>query len=208
MKESEATRSLLFSIGLEDSVDVVDEPQRSEAEGRLGKWTEPLYICSKATGCQYLDTCRHAKPHRELHACGQQWMRYLGLRMRREEDPVIPGIWWIRAEYYGSFFIDDNSYRQPTGRWCANCVAIPDSRRFVPLAKPRLSENNKNVICPSAIDSCIGRCHHATPHTKSRFCKDLFPNGEARLHCRPMKSAKHGSSRGLLFDTPTLACQK
>lgn len=218
MNEGANVRSVLFSLDMEEMevkvvASMLDQIEVKETEVRLGTWTQPLYICSKVTVCSFGTECQHGRPHKEKISCRSQWTQILGIRPNAvftEWDHVtrtivdVTNVW--RQTHYENNSSGMFEYRSRTGRWCSNCVAIPGSRKFIPMAKANLKENQGKVICPSAIPSCVGRCSHATPHAKSKFCKDLFPNEEAKLQCRAVNSQKHGS-RGLLFDAPKLACQ-
>lgn len=228
MSEAEPVRSVLFSLDIAEAKLTVVANEVEHTEVRLGKWTAPLYICTKAVGCEHEAECPHAKPHKERSACRYAWINGLGLRYNSNgrlsiEDPdtvpfVLPimvGGTYLDAStpaaisYWYRTHHDQNSlpysYKSRTGRWCTRCVAIADSRKFIPMKKARLTSRVGEVICPSVIASCVGRCNHAIPHTKSKFCKDLFPNSEVNLHCRSVNTKR--IKRGLLFETAIHACQ-
>jgi len=148
---------------------MLDRIQVEGTEIRLGKWRAPLYICATAMGCEHEPTCPHAKPHKEKRSCRTQWGNILGLRHNSmgehlvldlnqdtQIEPVDPLLIEDAIELYGSadpsvlFWhrthyasqVDQEylkRYRSKTGRWCNNCVAIPESRKFIPMAKARLS---------------------------------------------------------------------
>lgn len=194
-------------------------------EHRAGRWTEPKYICAKIENCRHKEHCRHSKPHKQTHHCHLAWVARGGVAQDSQPQPPMT----VRTAFYHDLDVALNMLRSQgqlsthiplhditldTYAWdvsaayerfawrCSHCLAIPDSRRFIPLKRPKLQHDQREVVCPASVTSCIGRCPHAEPHTHNKFCKDLFHTNEIRLHCRPLSAR-----RQLLFDGYNLSCQ-
>ena len=163
------------------------------------------YICQHSEICMYgpngyraegrRGPCRHSAPHRHFNEC--RTFASINHHKGQASDR------WVAQQPSATL----EHRRQWVCTIGCSCIAdlstcqYPDPEKHRPK---RLKRKEVDVVCPAAIERCVGKCAHATPHKKNKFCKDMVVNGEMRLHCQPAGR----KSRSIMLKNFDLDCHR